>query len=76
MHGPLKSPFQLVRLFFEKLKVLIIIHFFGYSKSIYRYILYDHFCNTQDFSLDVMWHAMPLDSFLTKFVTFVRNESS
>jgi hypothetical protein len=49
MHGLLKSPFQLVRLFYENLK------------SCYNYSLFwifqqylQSFCNTKDFPLDVM----------------------
>ena len=52
MHGPLRSPFQLVCLFYEKLKS-------SYNYSLFwiflQYLqLYDHFFNTQDFPLDVM----------------------
>ena len=52
MQGPLKSPFQLVRLFYEKLKS-------SYNYSVFwifqhYLLLYDHFCNTQDFPLDAM----------------------
>ena len=52
MQGPLKSPFQLVILFYEKLKS-------SYNYSVFwifqQYLqIYDHFCNTQDFPLDVM----------------------
>jgi hypothetical protein len=52
MHGPLKSPFHLVRLFYENFKSC-------YNDSLFwifqQYLqLYDHFFNTKDFPLNVM----------------------
>ena len=52
MHGPLKSPFQLVRLFYENLKSCYNYSLFWIFQQYLQ--LYDHFCNTKDFPLDVM----------------------
>jgi hypothetical protein len=51
MQGPLKSPFQLVRLFYEKLKRSYYSVFWIFQQYLE---LDDHFCNTQDFPLDAM----------------------
>jgi hypothetical protein len=52
MHGSLKSPFQLVRLFYEKLKSCNNYSLFWKFQQYLQ--LYDHFCNTKDFPLVVM----------------------
>ncbi len=52
MHGPLKSPFQHVLLFYEKLKIYHNYSLFWIFHQ--KLSLHDNFCKTQDFPLDVM----------------------